>query len=172
MGYINVKSFRASWSNWDTSWRWFQSGKSSIRLPVKFRLELEPGSSRNECMVGQHKRGQMSDASGTDRFPNWTIDGPLGDAYWWNGESMSTAGHGKWDSAGLVATFEDKPGFNDAKGSLYMGEIGGGPGYFAWKTSVVRRNGFDVLAEILWWMRIDVPNPGHGGLWWSFSNQK
>jgi hypothetical protein len=72
----------------------------------------------------------------------------------------------------LVATFEDKPGFNGAKGSLFMGAYDGGSGYFEWKTHVVRRNGFDVLAEILWWMRIDVPNPGKGGIWWSFSNQK
>jgi len=172
MGHIRVKSFRASWSEWDISWRLFESGKSTIRLPVSFRLELEPGSSKDDCMVGQFKCGLMSDDSGTDKFPNWTIDGPIGDAYWWNGNSMSTAGHGEWDSAGLVATFADKPGFNGAKGALLMAPWNGGPGYFEWKTRVVKRNGYDVLAEILWFMRIDVPNPGKGGYWWSYSNQK
>ena len=85
---------------------------------------------------------------------------------------MSSAGFGQWDSAGLVATFQDKPGFNSVQGALYMGAVGGGPRFFEWKTVVVKRNGYDVLAEILWWMRIDVPNPGHGGHWWSYSNQR
>jgi hypothetical protein len=171
MGDIKVKSFRATWSNWDISWRWTEGGKSTIRLPVSFRLELEPGSSKRDCMVGQWKQGRMSDASGTETFHNWTIDGPIGDAWWWNGDTMSTAGAGEWDSAGLVSTFKDKPGFNGAKGALYMGDIAGGEGYFEWKTLVVKRN-LETLAEILWWMRIDVPNPGKGGRWWSFSNQK
>jgi hypothetical protein len=170
MGDIKVKSFRATWSDWDISWRWTQGGKSTVRLPVSFRLELEQGSSKNDCMVGQFKRGLMSDADSTDKFPNWTIDGPVGDAYWWNGDSMSTAGFGEWD--GLVATFKDKPGFNGAKGALLMASCEGDAGYFEWSTKVVARNGYTVLAEILWWMRIDVPNPGSGGHWWSYSNQK
>ena len=175
MGDIKVKSFRATWSDWYTSWRIFKGGKSTIRLPVSFRLELEPGSSKGDCMVGQYKKGRMSDESGTHTFPDWEIDGPAGDAWWWNGKGMSTAGFGKWDSAGLVATFEDKPGFDDAKGGLYMGDVAGGEGYFEWKTLVVKEKDHQPLAEILWWMRIDVPdpsNPQKGGRWWSFSNQK
>ena len=86
---------------------------------------------------------------------------------------MSSAGFGTWDSAGLVATFKDEPGFNGAKGALYMGAVGDHSGFFEWKTVVRERYGNGVLAEILWWMRIDVPNPGqHGGHWWSYSNQK
>ena len=57
MADCKVKSFRASWSDWDISWS--SGGKSTIRLPVKFSLELEPGSSKNECMVGQKKRGRL-----------------------------------------------------------------------------------------------------------------
>jgi hypothetical protein len=122
-------------------------------------------------MVRQFKRGLMSDASGTQKFEKWIIDGPVGDANWWNGTSMSTAGDGEWDSAGLVATFKDKPGFEGAKGALLMASCDGDSGYFEWSTQVVRRD-LTMLAEILWWMRIDVPNPGSGGHWWSFSNQK
>lgn len=171
MAEIKVQSFRASWSNWDISWRWSASGKSSIQLPVKFRLELAPGSSRNDCMIGQWKRGRMKDDSGVETFPDWTPDGPDSSAWWWSGDKWSSAGFGEWDKAGLVATFEDAPGFKDAKGALYMGDALGGSGYFEFKTQVARRN-LTVLAEILWAMRIDVPNPGKGGLWWSYSNQK
>lgn len=171
MADINVKSFRATWSNWDISWRWTDGGGSTIRLPVTFRLELAPGSSKRDCLVGQKMRGKVSDASGTQTFPDWTMDGPVGDPYWWKGDSMSSAGKGEWDSAGLVATFEDKPGFNEAKGALYWGSAGDGRGYFDFHTFVVKRDAFTVLAEIFWSMRIDVPNPGKGGMWWSFSNQ-
>jgi hypothetical protein len=170
MAAIKVKSFRATWSNWDIGWRWHTAGKSTIRLPVKFRLELEAGSSNRDCMVGQMKRGKMSDASGIDTFTDWEMDGPIGHFYWWDGDTMSTAGFGEWNADGLVATFEDAPGFHRAKGPFYMGDSSG-KGYFEFKTVVVKRD-LTALAEILWWMRIDVPNPGKGGLWWSYSNQK
>ena len=171
MAEPKVKSFRATWSQWDISWRWTDSGRSTIRLPVTFRLELEPGSSKRDVMMGQQIRGESSDASGTKIFENWEMDGPVGDAYGWNGNTMSTAGMGEWDSAGLVATFEDKPGFNSVKGALYWGSAGDRRGYFDFRTFVVTRS-LNVLAEIFWSMRIDVPNPGKGGTWFSYSNQK
>jgi len=172
MANVQVKSFRAYWSNWKTSWRWSAGGKSSISLPVTFRLVLASGSSKRDCMVGQWKRGRMSNGSSVDKFSDWEADGPES-AYWWNGDKMSSAGYGEWDSAGLVATFEDDPGFHGAEGDLYMGDILGGPGYFQFRTRVVKKDSsLTTLAEINWWMRIDVPNPGKGGLWWSYSDQK
>src|SRR5580700_3768568 len=57
MADCRIKSFRASWSAWNIDWGWFSS---TIELPVKFRLELEPGSSKADCVVRQMKRGQYA----------------------------------------------------------------------------------------------------------------
>ena len=73
---------------------------------------------------------------------------------------------------GIGRDFRRQTWLQRCESALLLATWNGGPGYFEWKTQVVRRNGYGVLAEILWFMRIDVPNPGKGGNWWSYSNQK
>jgi hypothetical protein len=82
----------------------------------------------------------------------------------------SVAANLEWDKAGKIATFDDAPGFNGAPAgsSLYMGDAKGGAYYFGFKTFVKNRYTYEMLREIEWYMRIDVPVPGKGGRWWSF----
>ncbi len=177
MTECRAKSFTATWSNWDISWPWTRWGSSTIRLPVKFRLELEEGSSKADCMVGQMKRGRSEIAgnAGNDVWNDFVPDGEPGAWHWWDGEKLSPVGFGEWDRAGRVATFEDKPGFYKvaAGQSLYMGAARGRTGYFDFKTFIQDRTTLKIIQEINWSMRIDVPTPGTGGnFWWSFSDQK
>jgi hypothetical protein len=53
-----------------------------------------------------------------------------------------------------------------------MGAAAGRTGYFDFKTFVKDKATDKTLAAINWSMRIDVPTPGKGGFWWSFSDQK
>ena len=112
-------------------------------------------------------------------FLDWTGDSDWGSGWWWDGEKFAGAGESEWESSGCggpqtVATFADSPGFGTAPAgqSLYMGAAVGNSGYFDFKTFVKQRFTEKILAEINWSMRIDVPTPGQGGLWWSFSDQK
>ena len=140
MTECRVKSFTATWSNWDISWPWTRWGSSTIRLPVEFRLELEEDSLKADCMVGQMKRGRSEIAgnAGNDVWVDFEPDGEPGAWHWWDGEKLSLVGFGEWDRAGRVATFKDKPGFNKigAGQSLYMGAARGRTGYFDFKTIV------------------------------------
>src|SRR5690242_14950545 len=58
MAECRVKKFVASWSNWSISWNsgGCGAGSSTIQLPVTFTLELEEGSTKADCIVGQEKR--------------------------------------------------------------------------------------------------------------------
>jgi len=173
MGECKVKSFRAKWSDWKISWRWTTGGKSTIVLPVEFTLELEPGSTKADCTFVQKKRGRMQyDNTKADVFPTWIADGDIGENIWWDGTRMARTGKGEWDSSGTKATFQDEPGLQKATGRLYMGDADGGSGYFDFWTFVSDRASSKIIAEIHWSMRIDVPNPGSGGSWWSYSDQK
>jgi hypothetical protein len=175
MAPCKIKSFRAMWSNWDISWPSGWGNNSTIRLPVTFRLELDDSCSKSDCIVGQLKRGKaaIGGYAGSDVWPTWTGDGEIGRPYWWDGERLSNAGMGDWSWGGNVATFKDKPGFYKVPGgsSLYFGDVGGS-GYFDFQTFVKDRATGAVVKAINWSMRIDVPTPGSGGKWWSFSDQK
>lgn len=176
MAECKVRSFTAAWSAWEISWPLIKYGSSTIRLPVKFKLELEDGSSKADCVVGQEKRGRSEIAghAGDDVWDHFVPDGEIGARYWWDGEKLSLAGFGEWDSSGKVATFKDSPGFYKvpAGQSLFMGAALGRGGYFDFKTFVKNRATDKIIREINWSMRIDVPTPGKGGFWWSFSDQK
>ena len=114
-------------------------------------------------------------AGDDDVFKDWTYDGESGAPYWWDGEKLSNAGNGDWSRNGRVATFEDAPGFYkvaQSSGSLYYGDAKGGADYFGFKTFVRDRSTKSTIKEIEWYMRIDVPNPGKGGKWWSFVTQR
>jgi len=163
MGEPNIKKFTAAFGKWNISWRWYSGGKSKIRLPVKFKLELAPGSSKSDVSIGQMKRGHMRDDSGTHTFSDWTPDGPR----WWDGR-MVNGGNVEWDDSGLVANFEDEPGFPRASGSLYMGHAKVDEWYFDFQTQIRSNLTGKLLQTKTWSMRIDVPNPGYGGMWWSF----
>ena len=181
MSECRIRSFRATWSNWDISWG---SSRSKIILPVSFRLELEPGSSKSDCVVGQLKRGRAAIGGdpGKDVWNDWVGDSEWPSGWWWSGERLALTGKGKWDTVGCgggpetVATFSDSPGFGNAPAgqSLFYGSAVGS-GYFDFKTFVKQKTGglaANTLAEINWSMRIDVPTPGKGGSWWSYSDQK
>lgn len=178
MADCRVKSFRATWSDWRIRWGtpFMACGPapSTIQLPVRFRLELEEGCSKGDCVVGQLRRGRSEIGnSGAEIFETFVADGAIGERYWWDGTRLSRSGRGEWDGAGRVATFEDAPGFFEAPAgkSLYMGAARGSDGYFDFKTFVKDRASDKVVREINWSMRIDVPHPGKGGFWWSFSDQ-
>ncbi len=178
MGECRIRSFSARWWSWDISWSW----SSTIQLPVTFRLELEEGSSKSNCIVGQLKRGRsaIGGVVGNDVWPDWVGDSEWGSGWWWTGEKFASAGRGEWETVGCsrggerVATFSDAPGFFKApKGqSLYMGAAVGDGGYFDFKTFVNDKATNKTVAEINWSMMINVPVPGKGGTWWSFSDQR
>lgn len=178
MSECKIKSFRASWSHWDISWPGggCGGGSSTIRLPVKFTLELSEGSTKADCMFGQVKRGrsEIMKFAGEDVWDNFETDSEPGSPYWWDGTKLASAGYGDWNRAGTVATFEDSPGFYQvpAGRSLYMGAAKGRTGYFDFKTFVKDQASGKIIQEINWSMRIDVETPGKGGFWWSFSDQK
>ena len=172
MAKCKVKLFRATWGDWDISWRYFDSGKSTILLPVSFRLELESSCDKSDCAVGQLMQGKSSNGAGTDVFETWRGDGPNPAGIWWAGDGKWLNGKGEWDKTGRIATFADHPGHKRAPGSIYMGDATGGPGYFDFRTFVRDRITLEIVQEIKWSMRIDVPNPGKGGRWWSYSDQK
>jgi hypothetical protein len=178
MAECRVKRFVAIWSDWSISWGSSGCGvrSSTIQLPVTFKLELEEGSTKADCIVGQEKRGrsEINGHAGDDVFEGFTADGDVGNRYWWDGKRLSRDGRGQWDNAGRVATFEDAPGFSDvpAGRSLYMGAAQGRTGYFNFRTFVMDVASNKTIREINWSIRIDVPTPGKGGLWWSFSDQK
>jgi hypothetical protein len=172
MADCRIKSFRASWSAWNIDWGWFSS---TIELPVKFRLELEPGSSKADCVVRQMKRGQyaIGGNSAGSVWTDWEGDSDLPAGLWWNGANFAGAGKGEWESPS-VANFVDAPGFHKAQAgqALYVGDALGKSGFFDYKTSVADAASAKTLAEINWHMRIDIPTPGKGGSWWSNSDQQ
>lgn len=176
MAECRVKKFTASWSNWDISWPGYVFKKATIRLPVRFELELDEGCTKADCVVGQEKRGrsEIGGRAGDDVWDHFVADAPIGERYWWDGEHLSNAGFGEWDRNGRTASFRDAPGFKDAPGdqSLYMGAAAGRTGYFDFRTFVNDRATGKTIRVINWSMRIDVATPGKGGFWWSFSDQK
>ena len=179
MSECKIKSFRASWSPWDISrpGGGCNRGTWTIRLPVTFTLELAEGSTKADCIVGQEKRGRSEVAgnAGGDVWNTFEADSDLGRRYWWDGKILAGAGKGNWNSAGTVATFEDKPGFDEAPAgqSLYYGGNDQGKnGYFDFKTFVKDLASDKIIQEINWSMRIVVQTSNQLEFWWSFSDQK
>jgi hypothetical protein len=180
----DIKSFTGSWASWNTSWPNWAGSNTTIQLPVEFRLELNDGVSKSDCLIGQDKRGrsEIGGHAGDDIFLDWTKDSPIGERYWWDGEKWGAAGKGKWtgESVGCssgpetIATFKDAPGFYRASypNSLFMGAANNRSGYFDFRTYVMDRASERILLQILWSMRIDIPDPkkphASGGNWWSF----
>ena len=121
-----VKIFKMKVDPWRRQWP-DSSGYYGIQLPVSFELELDSGSERSDCLIGQTRTGQRESfkprMSGiiplgvrpsVDHF-NGTPDAPPGQTYWWDG-ATTHAGNVDWRITllGLLnekATFEDAPGW-------------------------------------------------------------
>jgi hypothetical protein len=124
----SVKSFGLSMDPWSRAWP-DGSGFYSLQLPVSFSLTLNDGCSRNDCLIGQDKKGQVEYSTfrsmgginipiidrRINQFSNWTTDAPPGKNYWWDGANWN-AGLGSWGFTwfGLAnesASFNDESGF-------------------------------------------------------------
>jgi hypothetical protein len=126
---------------------------------VTFRLELEPGSSKADCVVGEMKRGrsEIAGVAGNDVFRDWVGDSDWASGWWWDGAKFSLAGKGEWEKQGcgggaeLVGVFKDAPGFYKvANGqSLYMGAAVGNTRYFYFKTFVEDKTTLRVIKEVI-----------------------
>jgi hypothetical protein len=154
--------------DWNLSWPSSWSDTTTIRLPVRFRLELEEGSKKADCLIDQYKKGQV-EMGGTvsDSFPSWVEDS--GTKMWWNGSDWN-GGDGSWSWFGNdVATFEDEPGFRDIKKKDFPAYWGGiaRAGFFEFKTVVyAAADGFHPMTEVAsltWGILINVRSPERGG---------
>lgn len=155
---LKVKRFGMTFSKWNTSWPGLLSNTATIRLPVKFQLELEDGYSKEDCLIGQVKAGMVSHGATKDVFPRWTADGAIGHRDWWDGENW----HGGFGSWGLIwdreADFKDQPGFESLDKSEFPAYWGGArrKGHFEFKTYVKENNsGRKTIKELKWGMLID-----------------
>jgi len=147
---------------WNVSW------PGTIRLPVKFRAELEKGVKREDCLIGQAKKGLVAHKSKEDSFPSWTKDAPIGAAGWWDGAKWN-AGFGSWDwnlfGGAEGADFEDEPGFNGVEPGEYPLYWGGvdRKGHFEFETFVKDAKTDNIVRKLNWGMLMDysAPNTGH-----------
>ena len=154
--------------DWVISWPNLFSSKTTIQLPVKFRLVLEEGSSKSNCSITQFKKGRTEQGGDVDTFTTWTRDDS--GTHWWNGSDWY-GGDGSWDWFGNdAATFKDKPGFQDIPKSafpVYWGGVARG-GFFEFRTVVYAAadgvNPMTEVASLHWGMMINVRSPARGGI--------
>lgn len=165
MAPCKLKSFTMRFGTRNISWpgRFFKT--TTIRFPVEFRLELEEGCTRADCLIGQYRKGRV-EMSGrvSEEFLDWSGDSDVGKPHWWDGSNWY-GGNGDWSWFGEKATFEDEPGFNNvdqAAFPLYWG----GPvraGYFEFRTYVKDKASGTTLKELQWGILISVQSPEKGG---------
>jgi hypothetical protein len=162
-----LKSFTMEFDDWNQSWPLFWSDKTTLRLPVRFRLEIEEGSKKSDCYITQFKKGRVEMAGKVESWPEWIEDS--GRSAWWNGSEWN-GGDGSWSWFGNdVAKFEDEPGFNDIKKSdfpVYWGGVARA-GFFEFRTVVYAAADGDnpkkEVASLIWGMLINVRSPERGG---------
>jgi hypothetical protein len=161
-GACKVDHFSLKFGKWDVSWPWSETGKTTIALPVKFRLELAEGSKKSDCIISQDKKGYVPRPSPPDEFASWTGDSPAGG--WWTGSEWQ-AGNGSWDWFGKdAADFGDEPGFHGAEHysyPLYWGGVGS-KGHFEFRTYVNDIKTNTKVRELKWGMLIDYSAPKVG----------
>jgi hypothetical protein len=153
-----VKSFTKKFGNWDISWPAFYGSSTTIRLPIKFTLELAEGSSKADCHIYQQKKGLTSTkCEKEDESPNFEKDGPT----WWDGKDWRGGGAAGW--SGTTATFEDKPGFYRVKKDCYPLYWGGAghQGNFEFQTKVANISE-TLVGTLHWGMLIDYPEAERG----------
>jgi hypothetical protein len=118
MSLCKVKSFKMAYQDWNISWPGFFFKATTIRLPVKFELELDEGCTKADCEIGQKKRGRVEMFGRVpDEFSSWTWDGDRGNPHWWDGDKWN-GGKGSWSLFGEKASFADEPGFNGVELAL------------------------------------------------------
>lgn len=167
MATCKVKSFTLTFGDWNLSWPGYFSKTTTIRLPVKFQLELDEGSTKSDCLIGQLRRGRVEMYGRvSDDFVGWAKDGGVGQPYWWDGSDWY-GGDGDWSWFGEKATFRDETGFNKVELAAYPLYWGGvaRAGYFEYKTYVKDRASGTILKELLWGILINVRSPDKGGLY-------
>lgn len=72
MATCKVKSFSMSFGNWNTSLPGIFSKTTTIRLPVKFKLVLDEGCTKADCIIGQYMRGRVERGGRVeDDFVDW-----------------------------------------------------------------------------------------------------
>lgn len=163
-----VKRFGMTFDAWNVSWPWTKTGNTTIRLPVDFAIELEPGSKRGDCRIGQEKRGRVEHGGTPSEFSSWTSDSGLGFVDWWDGERWK-AGLGSWewnpnDWFNEAASFEDEPGFNSVPRSdypLYWGGVGR-KGHFEFRTYIKDKRTSATIRTLTWGMLMDYSAPKSG----------
>ena len=163
-----VDVFKLSVEPWNVSWPYTQSGSTDVYLPVEFELKLGDGSTREDCLIEQLKKGR-TEGGGTEEFSSWTVDADVGlsGRYWWDGTNWQVPG--SWDSTffGLFnerATFRDEPGFHDAPASFYplVWSGPGGKGQFRFRTRVLDRATGNPVRELSWGLSMNHPKPRVG----------
>jgi len=107
-----VQSLSATFDGWRKEWP-DAEGKFTLQLPVKFTVELEPGVSKADCLIGQEKKGLRLWAADVTGGLEFGPDGKDGKP-WWNGEDWTAADSidgVRADWSGQTATFYDAPGW-------------------------------------------------------------
>jgi hypothetical protein len=160
-----VDGFGMSFKPWNVSWPGHIFGGTTVRLPVKFRLDLSDGCAKEDCVIGQDRKGQVERAGHVDDdFPDFSADSGFGFRYWWDGKDWNTAG-GSWDWFGKEgADFKDEPGFNDVDRDnypLYWGGHGH-KDHFEFKTYVADKATDKRIRELRWGLLIDYSAPKTG----------
>jgi hypothetical protein len=170
-----VKLFTMEFLDWNLSWPNFLFDTTTIRLPVRFRLELEEGSSKSDCIITQYKRGRVEDSDQVKTFSDWVVDAGSYTNSWWNGSDWY-GGDGSWSWFGNdVAKFEDEPGFNNIERKAFPVYWGGvaRAGFFEFRTVVSAAadgvNPVTEVASLYWGMLVSVRSPDKGGFYLSGS---
>jgi hypothetical protein len=161
-----IDSFTHKMGPWNVSWPWTWTTKAgqntTIRLPVKFNLLLSKGCNKEDCRIGQRKKGETLSGGDKHSWPSFIQDGHR---FWWDGANW-TIGSGSW--SGMPgrdeADFADEPGFQKVPNGdypLYWGGVGGS-GCFVFETWVADKKTGKELKSIGWNMRIDYKRPEDG----------
>jgi hypothetical protein len=158
----DVSNFYVQFDDWDVSWPDWTGSSTTIRLPANFTIELS-GCKKEDCRIGQRRKGETTNGGSTDRWTDWAPDGADGLGTWWNGGKW-VGGDGDWNWGGTKATFHDKPGFRRVPPSdypLYWGGVSR-PGCFQFETYVADRVTGKDVDTLRWGMEIDHPKPHEG----------
>ncbi|NER80952.1 MAG: hypothetical protein F6K42_15555 [Leptolyngbya sp. SIO1D8] len=156
---LKVKKFGMKFGKWNTSWPGYIQQTATIRLPVNFELELAEGSSKEDCVIGQEKKGLVTYGKTVEWFPIWKSDSGFGWRDWWDGKKWNVA-WGSWGSlwGTREASFADEPGFNKVHKNefpIYWGGTGR-KGYFKFRTYVKEGHTLGrTVKELNWGMLID-----------------
>src|SRR5262245_53880071 len=153
-----VKSFKLTFGNW-----------SEYRFQIDFYLELAPGFSRKDVLIGQDLMGEIA-VNGTPVLsaPTWITDNRSTTTvypwtFWWDGSVWNAAGpigmgaafYGwSWFGQNESAHFLDMPGYPSYMFDPFYYAGVGGKDYMEFRTYVLDASQQTKLRELTWGIRM------------------